>query len=175
MAGKIPVKLEGMALYLEGSNDEFATGDITLPSLTPLTSTISGAGILGELELPSPGQYSSMEVGITWRTITKHVFELAGSQIKGLEIRGAFTEFDNTRSAFVVRAIKIVVRGVGKGVDLGTLAVNAATDTTNTIESTYLKIFIDGASVFELDKLNYINRINGNDDLLDIRKALGKA
>ncbi|SMF88151.1 hypothetical protein SAMN05661091_4142 [Paenibacillus uliginis N3/975] len=175
MAGNIPIKLEGVALYIEGSDNDFATGDITLPSLTPLTSTVSGAGILGELDLPSPGHYSSMELGITWRTINKYVFELAGSQMKGLEIRGAFNEFDNTRSAFVTRAIKIVVRGVGKGVDLGTLAVNAATDTTNTIEATYLKIFIDGASVFELDKLNYISRINGKDDMFDVRKALGKA
>ncbi len=175
MSGNIPIKLEGMAFYLEGSNEEFATGDITLPSLTPMTSTVSGAGILGELDLPSPGQYSSMELGITWRTINKHVFDLAGSKIKGIEIRGAFNEFDKTKSAFVIRALKMVVRGVGKGVDLGTLAVNAATDTTNTIEATYLKIFIDGSAVFELDKLNYISRINGTDDLLDVRKALGKA
>lgn len=175
MAGKIPIKLEGMALYMEGSNNDFATGDITLPTLTPLTSTVSGAGILGEVDLPSPGHYGSMELGITWRTIDKDAFRLVSSQSKALEIRGAFNEFDNTRSAFVTRAIKIVVRGVGKGIDLGTLAQNAATDTTNTIEVTYIKIFIDGESVFELDKFNFISRVNGNDDMFDVRKALGKA
>lgn len=175
MAGKIPIKLEGMALYMEGSNNDFATGDITLPSLTPMTTTVSGAAILGEVDLPSPGHYGSMELGITWRTIDKDAFRLVSSQSKALEIRGAFNEFDNTRSAMVTRAIKIVVRGFGKGIDLGTLAQNAATDTTNTIEVVYIKIFIDGESVFELDKFNFISRVNGSDDMFDVRKALGKA
>ncbi|MGN7360020.1 phage major tail tube protein [Paenibacillus sp. SAF-054] len=175
MAGNIPVKLEGMALFMEGSNTDFATGDITLPSLTPMSDTISGAGILGEVDLPSPGHYGSMELGIAWRTINKDAFRLVGSQTKGLEIRGAFKEFDKAQTAFVTRAIKIVVRGVGKGMDLGTLSVNATTDTTNTIEATYLKIFIDGETVFELDKFNYISRVNGEDDQADVRKALGMA
>lgn len=175
MANKIPTKLVGMALFMEGSNQDFATGDITLPSLTPMTDTVSGAGILGEVDLPSPGHYSSMELGITWRTIDRDAFRLVSSQKRALEIRGAFNEFDNTKSAFVTRAIKIVVRGVGKGIDLGTLAQNATTDTTNTIEVIYIKIFIDGEAVFELDKFNHISRVNGEDDQQDVRKALGLA
>lgn len=173
MPQKIPTKLVGMALFMEGSNQDFASGDITLPSLTPMTDTLAGAGILGEVDLPSPGHYGSMELGITWRTIDKDAFRLVSTQSKALEIRGAFKDFDNTKSSFVTRAIKIVVRGVGKGIDLGTLSQNAATDTTNTIEVTYIKIFIDGESVFELDKFNYISRINGEDDQEDVRKALG--
>lgn len=173
MAKKIPIKLWGMALFMEGSNQEFATGDITLPSLTPMTDSLAGAGVLGEIDLPSSGHYGSMEVGITWRTIDRDAFRLAGSQTKALEIRGAFKEFDNTKSVIATRAVKIVVRGFGKGIDLGTLSQNATTDTTNTIEVTYIKIFIDGENVFELDKLNYISRINGVDDQEDVRKALG--
>lgn len=175
MAGNIPVKLEGMALFMEGSNTDFATGDITLPSLTPMSDSISGAGILGQVDLPSQGHYDSMQVGISWRTITKDAFKLMGSQAKGIEIRGAFREFDKSKTTFITRAIKAVVRGVSKGIDLGTLSVNAATDTTNTIEVTYLKIFIDGEAVFELDKFNYISRVNGEDDQADVRKALGLA
>lgn len=175
MAGNIPVKLEGMALFLEGSNTDFATGDITLPSLTPMSDTISGTGILGEVDLPSPGHYGSMELGIAWRTINRDAFNLVGSKMKGLEIRGAFKEFDKSKTEFVTRSIKIVVRGVGKGVDLGTLSVNAATDTTTTIEVIYMKIFIDGQAVFEVDKFNFVSRVNGQDDQADVRKALGLA
>ncbi|MNO15520.1 Phage tail tube protein FII [compost metagenome] len=171
----IPIKLAGMALFLEGSNQDFAVADITLPSLTPMSDNISGAGILGEIDLPTPGHYGSMQLGIKWRTINKDAFKLVSSTSKGLEVRGAFKEFDNVGSTFITRAIKIVVRGVGKGIDLGTLAQNATTDTTNTVEITYLKIFIDGESVFELDKFNYISKINGEDDQEDVRKALGLA
>ncbi|WP_338842050.1 phage major tail tube protein [Paenibacillus glucanolyticus] len=171
----IPIKLDGLSVFPEGSNNNLATGDITLPNLTPLTDTLSGASILGEVDLPSRGHYGSLELGIAWRTINKDSFDLASPDFKGLEIRGSFSEFDNTRSAVANRAIKIVVRGFSKGLDLGTLAQNAATGTTNTIEAIYLKIFIDGQAVFELDKFNYICRINGQDVLIDIRKALGLA
>lgn len=173
MANKIPVKLAGMSLFMEGSNQDFATGDITLPSLTPMSDSISGAGILGEIDLPSPGHYGAMQLTIAWRTINSDAFNLVSSKQKALEIRGAFREFDTISNSYVTRAVKIVVRGVGKGIDLGTLAQNAVTNTTNTIELTYIKIFIDEAAVFELDKFSYVSKINGNDEQADVRKALG--
>lgn len=171
----IPIKLAGMTLFLDDNKDSFATGDITLPSLTPMTTTVSGMGILGEMDLPDAGHYASMQVGIAWRTINKDAFTLVSSSVKKLEIRGAFKEYDVTGSKFVTRSIKIVVNGVGKGIDLGTLAQNAETGTSNTIEVMYIKIFIDGDSVFELDKLAYISKTNGVDDQEDVRKALGLA
>ncbi|QDY81929.1 phage tail protein [Paenibacillus polymyxa] len=175
MAKNIPVKLVGMAIYANGSNTDFSTGDITLPNFTPLTDTLSGAGILGELDIPTPGHYGSLELGIAWRTIDKDAFGLIGTKLKSLEIRGAFTEFNTTSGELETRAVKIVVKGIGKGIDLGTFAQNATTGTTTTLEVTYIKVFIDGVAVKELDKLNSVSRINGVDDLFDINKALGKA
>ncbi|PAD73911.1 phage major tail tube protein [Paenibacillus campinasensis] len=172
---KLGIKLSGMAVYPEGGGDEIATGDVTLPSMTLMTDSLTGAGILGTANIPTPGHYDSMELQIAWRTIDKEAFDFVSSKTKGLEIRGSFSEWDNTRSEMVYRSIKIVVRGMGKGVDLGTLVQNAATGTTNTIEVIYIKIFIDGKAALEFDRFNYISRINGQDDLADIRKHLGKA
>lgn len=173
MAKKIPIKLQAMALFMEGSNQEFATGDITLPSLTPTTDNLSGPGVLGVIDLPSLGHYDSLVIGITWRTIDQDAFRLVGSDLKALEIRGVFREFNNEKTVVGKQVIKIVVRGFSKGIDLGTLSPNAASDTTTSIEATYLKIFINGENVFELDKLNSICRINGVDHYEDIRKDLG--
>ncbi|TYA10929.1 phage tail protein [Paenibacillus faecis] len=170
MAQNIPVKLVGLRSFL--NDTEFATADITLPSLTQMTDTLSGAGILGELDLPSPGHYSSLELGVAWKTINTGVFSIAGAEEASMEFRGAFQEYE-VNKGLVTKAIKIVIRGHSKGIDLGTLAQNAATDTSNTVEITYIKIFIEGSSVFELDKFNYIFRINGKDALYDVRKALG--
>ncbi|MBB3132122.1 hypothetical protein FHS19_006849 [Paenibacillus rhizosphaerae] len=169
---QIPVKLVGLRSFLNGT--ERATADITLPSLTQMTDTLSGAGILGEIDLPSPGHYSSLELGIAWRTINEGVFEIAGPEENSLEFRGAFQEYVVSKGN-VTKAVKIVAKGQSKGIDLGTLAQNATTGTSNSVELTYLKIFIDGSAWFELDKLNYVFRINGKDALYDVRKALGLA
>lgn len=171
----IPIKLAGLSLFIGGSNNEFATGDITLPNFTNLSDTLSGAGILGEVDVPTPGHYSSMQLGISWRTIDKDSLLLVGTDIKSIEARGAFSEFNTSTSVIEHRAFKGVFRGMGKEFDLGSLVLNSATNTTTNVELTYAKIFIDGAEVFELDKLNSVCRINGVDVLLDINKILGRA
>lgn len=172
MKGKIPIKLTGLNIYKEGSNDNFATGDVTLPSLTLMTDPVSGAGILGSVDVPAAGHFESMQLGITWRTIDEDVFSLMELN-GGLEIRGAFSGWDTKNTKTDYSSIKIVVRGMSKGIDLGTLAQNATTDTTNNIEVVYIKIFINGKAVFEFDRFNYIYRVNGKDMLADVRKALG--
>lgn len=172
MANKIPIKLTGMNVFKEGSNNSFAIVDVTLPSLTLMTDSVSGAGILGTADIPAEGHFESMELAITWRTIDKDMFSLMGSSA-GLEIRGAFSGWDNAKTATVYTSIKVVVRGMSKGVDLGTLAQNATTDSTNNIEVIYIKIFLDGQAALEFDRFNYIYRLNGQDMLADVRKALG--
>ncbi|WP_211746420.1 phage major tail tube protein [Paenibacillus sp. Marseille-Q4541] len=174
MTNKIPIKLSGMNVFKEGSNNSFAVVDLTLPSLTLMTDSVSGAGILGTVDVPAEGHFESMELGITWRTIDKDMFSLMGSSA-GLEVRGAFSGWDNAKTATVYTPIKVVVRGMSKGVDLGTLAQNATTDSTNNIEVIYIKIFLDGQAALEFDRFNYIYRLNGQDMLADVRKALGLA
>ncbi|MGG1599320.1 head maturation protease, ClpP-related [Paenibacillus naphthalenovorans] len=59
-----------------------------------------------------------------------------------------------------------------KGVDLGTLAPGGMTETTNTIEVLYLKIEENGRTLLELDKLNFIYIVDGEDQLVDIRNQI---
>ncbi|MEC0092501.1 phage major tail tube protein [Paenibacillus macquariensis] len=171
---QIPVKLQAAAVYLEDSSIEVATGDVTLPSFDSLSETLSGAGILGEIDVPTPGHFGSMEVGINWRTIQTEAVKLISSEVHALDIRGAFQIF-NQSGKLETKGIKVTIRAMGKGLDLGKLAQNSTTDTTTTLEVVYIKIFIDGIAVIELDKLNYVFRVNGQDDLLDVRKILGKS
>ena len=65
------------------------------------------------------------------------------------------------------------MRGVPKKTELGKLDVGATTGTANTIETAYLKVTIDGETVLELDKFNYICNIGGVDYMADVREALG--
>lgn len=60
-----------------------------------------------------------------------------------------------------------------KSTDLGKMEMGSTTDTKNTIEVTYIKITVDGETVLELDKYNYICNIDGTDYLTEVRDALG--
>lgn len=48
-------------------------------------------------------------------------------------------------------------------------------DASNEFEVTYIKISLDGNEILEIDKYNYICKINGKDYLKDIRQVLGLA
>ena len=64
------------------------------------------------------------------------------------------------------------VRVVPKNINLGNLTVGDKMGTQTEFEILYLKIFVDGVEVLELDKLNYICRINGVDYLTSVRRTL---
>ena len=60
-----------------------------------------------------------------------------------------------------------------KNLELGKFDVGAATGTTTTLEVDYIKVTVDGSDVLELDKYNYICKIDGTDYLSEVREALG--
>jgi P2 family phage contractile tail tube protein len=60
-----------------------------------------------------------------------------------------------------------------KKLDLGSLQVAKATDSENEFEVLYIKLFIDGKEVLEIDKLNFICIFDGEDILKTVRDDLG--
>ncbi|MDR1885746.1 MAG: phage major tail tube protein [Synergistaceae bacterium] len=61
--------------------------------------------------------------------------------------------------------------------DVRPKSLNAGTgsDNSNELECTYIKVWIGGKEVIELDKVNYIHRVHGVDYLESVRRDLGKA
>lgn len=53
--------------------------------------------------------------------------------------------------------------------------MGTTTGTANTLETSYIKVTIDGKPMVEIDKYNYVCVINGVDYLKGSREALGLA
>ena len=68
-------KLINFEVFKSG-NRKLGMADVTLPKIGYKTSTMSGAGIGGEIEMPTPGQTESLELEISWRTMNEDVSEL---------------------------------------------------------------------------------------------------
>lgn len=169
---KVPEKLINFRVYRDGS-DLIGIADVTLPTLEAMTETVKGAGVAGEIDSPTLGHYASMELQLNWRTLERSNVRLASPTGVHLDLRGAQQVYDSGESKFIVRPVKCVVRGVPKSTELGKLDVGATTDTVNTIEVNYIKIDVDGDTLLEVDKYNYITVIEGVDYMAEIRDALG--
>ena len=171
----IQTQYDKMAAFILRESGEIEDGvaDITLPKISYMSDTVSGAGIAGEIETPTMGQLSSMEFGINWRTINKSLIKLAAPNFHSLEFRGAQQILDKEHEELTIEDVRIVVRGLPKETDLGKGQTAAKTVSSTTLECTYLKVDIACDTVVEIDKLNGICNIDGTDYWSAIRKALG--
>ena len=66
---------------------EVGMADVELPDLEFMQEKISGAGIAGEVELPTLGHLLSMTTKIKWRTVTKESVVLVAPTTHDLEMR----------------------------------------------------------------------------------------
>jgi len=168
----IPEKIVNYNIYSEGDRLVGISGEVTLPNLEPLMETISGAGIAGEIESPTPGHFASIEMEIPFRTVTDQSFKIADPNGHTLTLRAAQQGYDVSGGKIDYRGLKITVKGLPKGIDLGTASPGKPSETTNKIEVVYIKIEEGGKELLELDKLNFICKINGADILEPIRSKI---
>lgn len=169
---QIPEKLVAFTVYMNGG-DYMGVADVTLPSFEAQTTTVSGAGIAGEYDSPSIGNFGSMTVTLNWRTIERNAARLSSPVAKALDFRGAQQTYDNISGTYRDVPIRVAVRALPKKLDLGKLETNGTTDSSNELEVLYIKVLIDGQELIEYDKLNYIYKVNGVDYLAARRASLG--
>lgn len=168
----IPQKLINCRVYNNGT-DLIGIADVDLPKLEPMTDTVKGAGVAGEIDDPVLGHYKSMDMTIKFRDLSPESAVLASQTSKTLDFRAASQVYDSGTGAYRVRPVKVIARGVPKGYELGKADPGKPTDTTVHLEVNYIKIDIDGATKVEIDKYNFISKIDGTDYLADVRDALG--
>ena len=168
----IPERLIDFRVY-ENSNMFIGIADAELPTLEAMTETVSGAGIAGEYDSPLIGHYQSMTLSLNWRTPTPKQLALAAPKIHQLDLRGAIQVNDAANGRYRSVPLRVLVNGTPKTTNPGKFEKNASMDSSNELEVTYFKIWYDGKEYIEIDKLNYICKIDGVDYLAEVRQALG--
>lgn len=170
---QIPEKLINFKVYEEDGTDIRGVVDAELPELEPMTETNKGAGIAGEYDSPVIGHYQSMTLSLSWNTPTAFLLSLSAPKIHKLDLRGAIQITDPGAGTIKPIALRVTAWCMPKKTAPGKLEVGAAMDSSNEFEVIYYKIYLDGKEKIEIDKLNYICKIDGVDYLAEVREALG--
>ncbi|MFC3802805.1 phage major tail tube protein [Cohnella sp. GCM10012308] len=171
----MPTRSERVIDYsvFKDGKDYLGTATANLPEITYLVDTIKGGGINGEVEAPAPGQTGAMTLTLNWRTIEEAVTELLAPKVHALDLRASIQMFDPATAEFKEKALKVTVRARPLSSSLGNLEPAATMDSTNAFSVTYLKVTIDKVDKLEIDKYNYIHKVNGVDYLATTRANLG--
>ena len=167
-----PLRIASFEVYDEGKN-LVGVADVELPELSYMSETIKGAGIAGEIDMPTIGQYGSMEMKLNFTSITDAFHKLSAPGTKGMECWAAQQVYDESTGRDVIQQVIVSVRGNVKNASLGKFAVGEAAGSAITMEVLRMKIEIDGKEVILIDKMNKVARFDGQDLLESVRRAVG--
>jgi P2 family phage contractile tail tube protein len=142
------------------------------PSLEMLTDTQKGAGIMGEIDLPTLGQLGSMESELVYKKTNKKSVGMFSPQMHEIEVRWVSDALDSSSGAVKTEAHKEIIKYIPKKFELGDIETNTANEATLTVEIYYYQYIVNGESLIEIDKLNNVLKILGVDYTAAIRQAL---
>jgi P2 family phage contractile tail tube protein len=169
----VPEKGINFAVYYDGE-DLVGTAEGELPNIEFMSETIKGAGLAGEVDSIVLGHISSMKLSLTWRNVTDAFVKLAHQRAHNLDLYSAQQDYNAGLGEYMPRSVHVYVKAIPKTANIGKLAVAEMTDTKTELEVLYLKLEVNGRERIEVDKLNYIYKVDGVDYLLGVRAALGK-
>lgn len=168
----IPEMVVNYNVYNDNEKLVGVKADVTLPKLEAMTETVSGAGIAGEYETTIPGHFGKLEMDMSFNTINEDSINLLKPGTKSIVLRASQQSYDVAGGQILHRALKITLKVLPKGIELGKLSPGKSTETKDTFEIIYMKIEENGKTLLELDKLNFIYIVNGVDVLADIRSQI---
>lgn len=168
--GLIPSKINMFNVYDKGSRIVGISDEVSLPDFESLSETLSGPGILGEIDDPTLGQFGSMEMEIPFVTLTQSMFRLIGKgNVVNATLRGSVQLMDPATSEVDCYGMRVVVRGRLKSITGGSVKQGQGTKSAIKFELTYILIEVSGKSLIELDKLNCVYKVYGKDLLAKVR------
>ncbi len=148
------------------------TSSYKRPPLEMLTDTQKGAGIMGELDLPTLGQLGSMESELVYKKTNKKSVEMFAPKMHEIEVRWVSDALDSSNGSVKTEAHKEIIKYIPKKFELGDIEANTANEATLTIEIYYYQYIVNGEALIEIDKLNNVLKFLGVDYTSSIRQAL---
>jgi P2 family phage contractile tail tube protein len=165
----IPEKINMFNVYNDGTKLIGLSGEIKLPDFSAKADTVSGPGILGEFGSVTPGYFESQELEIPFNLLNDDLFSLMDPlSAVSLTLR-ASEQYSTVDGGTDFQGMRVVVRGKFKKLTAGKVKQGESTDSSVTIELTYIYIECDGSPMIELDKINSVFKVRGVDVLQKAR------
>lgn len=168
----IPTVLTNAAVYKDGGA-LLGVGSVEMPNFEYMTESIAGLGIAGELDTPVTGHFKSMSLKIKWNSTSEAAMQLLEGAAHQIDVRGSIQKYDAGSGKYIDEPVKVVVKGPPKNVGIGKFEPGKKMEPETELEVYYLKLWQNGKESVEVDKLNFIFRLNGVDKLAQVRRNLG--
>lgn len=171
---RIPNKVSDFRAYFGLGQARFiGLADAELPSFEPISDEVKGAGIQGSMNIPTPGQFGPQSLKLKFRTADAQVQKTAAGVYLVVSLWAAEQAQDTDAGAIVQVPNRYEVRGPVMKVALGKLEQGKVMDAEIEVEVLVFHAEVDGIETIHLDKLASVYRVDGVDQLADVRAATG--
>ena len=166
----MPRKLKNLNLFNDGDTYIGQIVEVKLPTLTRTMEGYRGGGMNGPIKIDQGQEAIDLEwkCGGMMRGVLDQYGVAKHNQVM-LRFAGAYQRDDTGQ----VDAVEVVVRGRHEEIDPGSAKPGDATQFKVKTALSYYKLAIDGATVIEIDFVNMIEIVGGEDRLAGVRSALG--
>lgn len=166
----LPKKLKNFNLFVNGLSYAGLVPEVTLPKLTRKTEDYQAGGMQGPVKQALGME--GLELQWTMGGFDRETLAQWGvTTVAGLLLRfaGALQQDDTG----AITALEVVVRGYHTEMDPGTAKAGDKTEIKITSALSYYKVSMNGVTVIEIDMVNSVYVVNGQDLAAAERLALG--
>lgn len=166
----LPRKLKQMNLFVDGNSYHGQATEITVPKLAIKAEAYRAGGMLGEVDIDLG--LEKLEIEHKYGGIMPEIFRQFGEvKIDGVLLRFAGSyQRDDTGD---IEPVEVVVRGRHAEIDPGNAKMGDDTEHTVKSSLTYYKLTVNGEDIIEIDMVNMVYIVNGNDRMAEHRAAIG--
>ena len=169
---KVPLMYAQFNVYVDGGNKLLGLAEVTLPAFAAMAETFSGAGIMGEIEVPVTGHFSAMTLSMSFRTLYGDPLDFVVGKPYRFDLRSALELEDPASYEREVAKERWSIIGPVKSINPGKRAAQSAADATIDVACRRVEHFMDGKQVLEFDPTNDIYKVNGVDMYAAIRDSV---
>ncbi|SFR79751.1 phage major tail tube protein [Sphingomonas jatrophae] len=166
----LPRKLKDLLLFNEGGNYLGEVNAATLPKLTRKLEEWRGAGMDSPVKIDMGGEALDLEwtAGGPLRDV---LAQYAEPRVDGLLLRfvGVY-EADDTGEK---TAVEVIVRGRHEEIEAGEQKIGEGGEFKVKTSCAYYRLDWNGSTVIEVDPLNMVLIVDGNDRMAERRAILG--
>lgn len=165
----IPQTLYNFNLFVDGSSYAGVATQLTLPKLKVKTEDYRAGGMDAPVKMDMG--LEAMDAAFSMSGVAKDVLKYFGVA-DGTGFKGTFRGAFKDQKGAVVAAVA-TFNGMLQEVDMGDWKTGEKGETKYTVNCSYYKLEVDGAAVIEIDPVAGIRMVNGQDQLADVRAAIG--
>lgn len=146
---------------------------LTLPEITHKVVTLEGAGFMGSIDVSLAGMINSMETGMNFSSAASTA-QLMAPREHRVTVYSAAQVWNKTKGKQETKKVKYVFVLAPKDTKPGDLAPMNQSNASGAYSVYYYAAYENGEQLWEIDPINQIFKVKGEDYYADIRKALGE-